>query len=194
MTQIDGTEDRLVRLLAAEGLINRSRRASMRPLPLAAFAAMLAAGFCLGAFWARPPDLPPSHGERYALLLYEGSSYRPAAPGRSPERAAEYGAWARAPHPEGRVISGEELQSQAGVLGPPAPAQVQPAGFFVVETPDRDAALRLAGTCPHIRYGGTVVIRALSGGDAEHIAAAGRSSAMVGRNREEPAWPLLLGS
>ncbi|MBV9883703.1 MAG: hypothetical protein JO276_11895 [Sphingomonadaceae bacterium] len=153
---IDPAEESMVRRLAAEGLINR--RARFRPALSLAVAALLIGVFWLGTMWpTREPDAQPA-GPRYVLLLYEGPDYRPTASGR----AAEYSAWARAPHADGRVVGGEELAGEPTRLGPAFTGPI-PAGFFIVEAGDRAALLRLAASCPHLRHGGSIAIRALTG-------------------------------
>jgi hypothetical protein len=38
-----------------------------------------------------------------------------------------------------------------------------PRGFFVVSAPDLNAAHQIASTCPHLRYGGRIVIQRIAG-------------------------------
>jgi YCII-related domain-containing protein len=151
----DSREERLVQLLAAEGLLNRRR---FRAAPAAAMLVLLFGAFWLGTIWhLRAPFAAPA-GQRYVLLLYEGPAYRPGT-----GHAAEYAAWMHTPHPDGEVIAGEELTGEGARLGPAPGGELLPAGFFIVEAPDEAALLRLARTCPHLRHGGSIAIRALAG-------------------------------
>ena len=150
----DPHEQALVDRLAAEGLLNRQRRPRLRP---ALVLLALAGAFWLGLAWPRLMPGGAPEGRQYVLLLYEGPAFRSVPGGH----AAEYGAWARAAHADGRVIGGGELGGTPASLGPPAGAAPPPAGFFIVTAPDSAAALRLARTCPHLRHGGTIAVRAL---------------------------------
>jgi hypothetical protein len=80
----------------------------------------------------------------------------------------EYVAWARRGREDGVVEGGEKLREdtdvvieRAGILGeiPPKPAQSRLAGYFLVRAADRRAAVEIARTCPHVRYGGSIVVR-----------------------------------
>lgn len=48
--------------------------------------------------------------------------------------------------------------------GPFAEAKEVVAGFYVIEAPDLDAALRIAGANPAVRQGGGVEVRPVAGG------------------------------
>jgi hypothetical protein len=109
---------------------------------------------------------------RYALLINE----RPGAndPLDEHERAAlsaEYMSF----HDDPRVVGGEHLQPAEtattvriadGELlltdGPFADTKEIFGGFFLVEAPDLDSVLELAGRVPALRFGGSVEIRPLA--------------------------------
>lgn len=142
----------------------------------------LALAACLAAFFAgisisdrgagRGPTAPAAPA-RYLLLLYEDESYRaPVTPAEREARVAEYVEWAAELRERGIEIEGEELAPSAeadrlegrvdGVevaRGAPAGPAGRLAGYFVVEAPDRAAALAIARTTPHLEHGGTVVVR-----------------------------------
>jgi hypothetical protein len=42
---------------------------------------------------------------------------------------------------------------------PPSSSETRLAGFFMIRAPDDRSALEIARTCPHVRYGGSIVIR-----------------------------------
>lgn len=148
----DRLEQALVEQLAAEGLISRRQ---WRPLGSVVLCVALAAAFWLGLAWHSLKPDAESGGQKYVLLLYEGPDFQRVPGGHG----AEYAAWARASHPDGRVIDGEELDAALASLGPSAGSAAQPAGFFIIEASDAAAALRLARTCPHLRHGGSIQIR-----------------------------------
>ena len=108
---------------------------------------------------------------RYALLIHE----RPGAYDgvEAQERAAitaEYVALLTDP----RIVGGERLQPAAtattvrlaaGELlltdGPFADTKEVFGGYYLVEAPDLDSALELAGRIPALRFGGSVEVRPL---------------------------------
>lgn len=114
----------------------------------------------------------------FALLLYGaeplGDSISSAA------RAAEYTAWAQQVHAAARVVGGESLGTPVAALAVQVVGRGEDSvivaedstggsdfiGYFLVTAPDRDAALQLAKYCPHLKYGGRVVIRRVRPGEA----------------------------
>ena len=158
-------EHRLRDTLATRGLIRAP--ATRRPLWVARVG-LVAAGFLLGVLVrggprsARPADVDGKPG-RYALLLYgvppEDTGAVHAA------RAKEYGAWASAMANGTRWVGGHELAEVVATLGDAdtAPdARIQVAGFFIIEATSRDRAIDVARTCPHLKYGGRVVVMAVA--------------------------------
>lgn len=125
--------------------------------------AALAAAACLAAFLAgraisdRGAGVEPTaRMGTYMILLYEDASYRaPATPEARAARVREYAAWAADLRERGIEIRGEELDP-AGA--PEGPAGVL-SGFFLLEAPSAEAAEEIARTVPHLRHGGTVVVR-----------------------------------
>ena len=63
----------------------------------------------------------------------------------------------------GVQVSGEELSEESAALGPSigsaADGGALPRGFFVIRAGDLAEAQRIASTCPHLRYGGRIVIK-----------------------------------
>lgn len=149
-----------VQRLQRSGLLGRPTR-SWQPW---ARAAMMLIVFGIG--WgvrgrtmASPPAEGPAPG--WAIVLYGGATTDSAS---HAVRAREYGAWAGAAHPDAQVVGGEALGEAGPIMGdsPSAAAIPDPiVGFFLVQAADREAAERLARTCPHLRYGGRVVVRAV---------------------------------
>jgi hypothetical protein len=122
---------------------------------------------------ALPGTVGPASPERWLLLLYEDAAYRaPATPEETAARVAEYVAWVEDLLEQGVAVDGEELagpvesemlDGRRGAIetGPGAPSGPvgTVAGYFVVEAPDREAAIAIARTSPHLAHGGTVVVR-----------------------------------
>ena len=153
-------EPRVVAALRADGLI-RSRSLWSQPMRIAASLLIFAAGALAGRYVSPESFLTPrpNPSSRYLLLL--AGDVTPAADGSS--RADEYGAWARSLAARGIAVSGEELSSHAEVVTHKAsltfPDLSSVGGYFVIEASDDAAAAALARTCPHIKYGGSIVVR-----------------------------------
>jgi hypothetical protein len=157
-----GLEERTVAALRARGLLRgRAMRWRLRPAGWLAAAGILVAVFLAGFASGRAGRVAPRPEASFALILY-GSVGGDSA--TQMERAAEYGRWARAQHEAGRVVGGEALGDFISAAGSDTVAAGGPedlVGFFLVQAPDRAAAARLAAGCPHVKYGGRVVVRAI---------------------------------
>jgi hypothetical protein len=105
---------------------------------------------------------------RFALFLYEGPDYHQPTPGGMDQRVEEYVAWASAKRTDGAVEGGEKLKdgddmaiepdgSAGAVPSPPGGARL--AGYFLIRAADQRTALEIARSCPHVRYGGRIVLR-----------------------------------
>ncbi len=136
-------EHAIVDALRRDGLIAPQPR---QRWPLLAAAAAVVAFIAGMNVPHRAPRGTESSQPRFVLLLYSGET-RASRPGHR----EEYAAWARRMASQGTPISGEELADGADEDGP--------RGFFIVGAPDVDAARRIAATCPHVRYGGRIVVR-----------------------------------
>jgi hypothetical protein len=137
-------EDRVVRALVASGAIGQRRR--YWPWIVATAAALVLA---VGLQWFRTPR--PAPGVSYMLLLYDNdSTLRRPESAEGARRFAEYAQWADSLQRVG------ELERTAALAGPG-----EISGFFIVRAPTDAAAARIAAACPHLRYGGRVVVRRL---------------------------------
>jgi hypothetical protein len=112
----------------------------------------------------------PPTGNRYALLLYADSTFR--SEGSAAERVAEYTEWARALRADSRLELGERLRDSARVVSyqgdaSPGLRDESPfgvmAGLFIITASGMADAVALAATCPHVRYGGRIVVRPIAG-------------------------------
>jgi hypothetical protein len=164
-----GLEGATVSALAARGLLRRASRGRGIPawLAVAASLVLFLGGLTVGRL-GETPVAPDDGRPRFALFLYEGPEYDPPAPERMAERVQEYVTWAREQREHGVVEGGEKLRDDAdleiepdGSTGEPplAPSGSRLAGYFIVQADDRRAAAEIARTCPHVRYGGRIVIR-----------------------------------
>jgi hypothetical protein len=145
--------------LRAAGLIHApaSRPVSRAWLAIAAAVVMFAAGWGAATWAAGRPE--PSAGGRYMLLLYGETS----AASTEAARVREYTEWAREARRGGRRISGERLLDDALPVGTAGGGGLAPPlGFFIVEAPSLEAARALAEGHPHVRHGGTIVVRPIA--------------------------------
>jgi hypothetical protein len=168
---------RVERSLRARGLL-ASRAPDRMPAWLrtagavAAALLLVSAGFWLGALAGGGAGEPAGDtATHYVLLLYEDEDFRPSADEAA--LVAEYRGWAGAVSRRGVTITGEKLDDPGTLFEAPG-ADGLPlrdgdhgsplgrlSGYFVVSVADRAEALAIAGTCPHLRHGGRVVLRQL---------------------------------
>jgi hypothetical protein len=108
---------------------------------------------------------------QYAVLIYAGDSAHggDAEPGEleaHDRHAAELeasGCLAAAFALEPRVAA-TSIRDDVVTDGPFVDAKEVVAGFYVIDAPDLDAALRIAGRNPVVRQGGGVEVRPVAGG------------------------------
>jgi hypothetical protein len=158
-------EDATVRRLAEAGLLGR-RRAGWRVRLAAAAAALalFALGVAVGSRRGSPGTTPASGTPRFVLLLYDAPDEKALTDAQMEARVAEYRSWARGVRASGREIAGEKLEPQALPLGPPEGAGTgwPLGGYFVISAKDLDAAVDVARSCPHLKHGGRVEVRAIA--------------------------------
>jgi hypothetical protein len=99
----------------------------------------------------------------FVIFLIQGPSYRDAStPQEESLRIDEYRNWARKIRQEGIPLSGIKLHPETSFLGTfDVPDRVGSgiAGYFLVEADDFARAAAIAGSCPHLQYGGQIEIR-----------------------------------
>lgn len=150
---------------AAPARLERRLRASLTPVrtrsparaAMAALAAFLAGlfGYFLGARAAAPTA--PATGPAFALF-FEERDWPPSAP---LDRAG-YAEHAQRLRADDAWIAGEKLTDDAGWLVQSDGSAVRPrdinfSGWFLVRAPDYDAAIAIARSSPHRRFGGVLV-------------------------------------
>jgi hypothetical protein len=162
-----GLEDATVTALRARGLLGgrpaRRRRVVTTIAGLAAAAALFAGGVLVGRRSEPPPAAATS---RFLLLLYEGPQYRQPPAGEEAGRVREYAAWAGERAAREELVAGEKLRDAGevvvrrdGTSSPPVAGAERLAGYFVVRAATAGGAVEIARSCPHLRYGGSIVIR-----------------------------------
>jgi hypothetical protein len=132
--------------------------------------AALVIGVWVGPLLRHPATSPTSEtaaAPRYMLLLYEDGTFQTGGAADEERRVREYGAWARSLAQKGILVAGDELASSGEALRREGRPQAlgapelgdQPDGYFVIVAPDDARAEEIASTCPHLRYGGKVIVR-----------------------------------
>jgi hypothetical protein len=159
---------------ALEGAtLARLRRTGALPSPRGArrtWLAVAAAGvafFAVGLFvGGRRAAIPEERSSvpRFALFLYDAPGETPLDERRMEQRVEEYRSWARWLRARGHEIRGEKLEPQGRRLGPSGTGEDgwPLGGYFVISAKDLDAAVVLARSCPHLKHGGRVEVRAIA--------------------------------
>lgn len=108
----------------------------------------------------------------YMLLLHEEPmDYSQLSPEQIQGVIAEYVAWRHQIEAEGKFVGGEKLKDEGGkhlsgaggalrvTDGPYTEAKEVIGGFFTIAAADYDEAVKTAGGCPHLKYGGRIELR-----------------------------------
>lgn len=160
-------EEKIVGELKARGRIrpvHRAHRWLAAAVAAAASFLLFAAGLAAGNYLNRTPATMTS-GPKFMLLLYEDADYIAPRPGESADRVAQYRDWAGDLGAQGRFVGGEKLKDAAatlpsGEVSPPRePGPGSLAGYFIIAASDPPEAIAIARHCPHLRYGGRIVVR-----------------------------------
>jgi len=174
-------EERTVRALHARGLLSAPGRRLSTPARIAAgllaaaalYVLGMATGWRLAAPWSQPGPAPAA-GSEFMLLLHdpEGES-RSLSESEHEKRVGEYVAWARHLAESGALVDGNELAGDGrlvtGPSGAPGVAEGVHSdgtsvlgGYFLIRARDYADAVRIAGDCPHLEYGGEIEIRRIN--------------------------------
>lgn len=157
---------RVTRTLTARGLLRRPSTSRRWIGAMAAAVLLFVIGLTVGR--GTTAGGPASAGPRFVLLLYQDASFEP---GPTPHaHYDEYAAWAQGLRDRGKLVSGTALDSASVLLhaaagglevthnGVASAAGVV-GGFFIIRAASNAEALAIAETCPHLRYGGRIVLR-----------------------------------
>jgi hypothetical protein len=153
-----------------ETLRSRGRLRPRRRRVLAVSAALAAAVllFLAGRLSARVRDPWSDSRPEFVLLVYEGPGFDRSA--GVPALFAEYDAWARGLQARGLLLHGRALERGSTLLqASGGRVSVEPhevaadagtiTGFFILRAADSAQALAIARTCPHLKHGGTLILR-----------------------------------
>lgn len=160
-------EESVVQALYREGLLRIKRRGFAvylrQAAVLAACIALFAGGVLVGK--RTRPAPAASAGSRYVLLLSQIDGPQGSDPILEAQRVTEYRDWARNQRAAGHLLLGEKLEDDALLLKDPnagievVHSQDSVSGLFLIAAQNLDGAVAVARTCPHLRYGGRIVIR-----------------------------------
>ena len=156
-------EARVRSTLAARGLI---RQPTPRIASWVTRAGLIAAGMVVGvllhAAWPQRSSRPSAQPGQYVLLLLGETHGDTGLVHVARER--EYGQWASSLTNGARWVGGHELGDVVEDVGPKpdgAPSVDRLAGYFVIDASSREQAAEVARACPHVKYGGRVVVMAI---------------------------------
>lgn len=156
-------EEAVVRRLRESGALRSHPRRGRGALAAAAAGVVLfALGLAVGARRAAPAPSEPSLPQ-FVLLLYDPPAESPVSEAQMAARVDEYRLWAKGVRAGGAAIRGEKLEGEGRILGPPASELGWPlGGYFVVAAKNWDAAVAVARSCPHLKHGGRIEVRAVA--------------------------------
>jgi hypothetical protein len=163
-------EERVVQSLKQFRLLTPARHFWLRHSRVASVA--LAASllfFVLGAIamkWFSGPA-PRSTTPEFMLVLNENPAQRGISRETELQVAKEYGNWARQLSQQGLFVDGNKLKNDVPVVkiinGHPVAMEntsgEKIAGFFLISAANYQQAIKIAETCPHAKYGGTIEVR-----------------------------------
>ena len=157
-------EARVRSSLAARGLL---RQSPSRAASWISRAGLIAAGIVIGALlhisWSGGSGRPSAQPGQYVLFLLGETPGDTGAVHVARER--EYGQWASSLAKGTRWVGGHELGDVVYEIGPKlvrTSAADRLAGYFVIDAPSREVATEVALSCPHLKYGGRVVLMAIA--------------------------------
>jgi len=129
-------------------------------------------GVSMAGLLARAQTPAKASGGVFILLLHEDGSFK-NLPDKEAQ-IAEYREWADKLGKAGQLVDAAKLQDNGMIVESKGQRKVTAAelpgtgngvaGYFVVRAQDYDAAVKLALTCPHVKYGGRVIVRQLEQG------------------------------
>jgi hypothetical protein len=153
-------EDRTVQELKRRGLFRRSSPRILKPaLSLLLVGILFSAGFFLGKNNVHSNNSVPANN-LYLLLLYNAPNSL-----ESKSHAKEYAQWFKSI--DNKAIGGDELKNGGWSLmanNKPLPINAlegtrMATGYFIIQSNSEAEALRLAATCPHLKYNGQIEVR-----------------------------------
>lgn len=159
-------EGKTIAAIKSKGLFRISNAAATYTKLIAGLAVLIIiflAGYFIGH--RSTTDRQPLKGKQQYLMLL----FQPAGFVSNPSHAQEYAAWYNSLRAKQIMNSGEELKAQGWTIalqGPetavnPLNSDRGPTGFFTYYASSGDEALKIASTCPHLKYKGSIELRTI---------------------------------
>ena len=111
---------------------------------------------------------------QFMLLLHEQpADFSDVSPEEIQAIIAKYDAWRDSLSERGLLMGGQKLADEGGrwlrrgqdalsvVDGPYTEAKEIIGGYFIIAADDYDQAVKIAGECPHLDFGGRIELRAI---------------------------------
>jgi hypothetical protein len=153
-------KSRIRRDLSGRGLIRRREWSRVSGGLAAGLVALtlFGGGLVLGR---RSTGTAAESGPRFVLLLYDPAGFDRTVP--EPTLVEEYRSWA---HSLGdRLALGEKLGAEERLLGQDHAAAAGAAGplggLFIIRARNLEEAMKIARSCPHLKHGGVIAVRAI---------------------------------
>ncbi len=157
-------EEQLVNQLKFEGHIKEKKMNNIGKIVIGIAASVLL--FMGGAWYGKSTSqhvtITPEMG--YMLLLHEDDRFTPGEP---MEMFEEYGAWMQNTFARGVKITGQELVNEAVLvrkgtqnINRGEETTTRTTGYFILEASSLEEAIAVAEENPHVKYGGTVEVKA----------------------------------
>lgn len=165
-------QHRVQRTLSQRGLLRQRHARTWYPAAaIAAGLALIGLGYILG----QAPDRGRAAADglgRFALFLYEDAGFDTSR--TEAELVGEYSAWAAELRARGQLDVGAQLAGTERLLVPTADSVAIDTrgvdtdagtltGIFIIRAATETEALDIAGSCPHLKYGGRVAVRPIVG-------------------------------
>jgi hypothetical protein len=157
-------EDNIVAELKNQGLIKNTRTMNSYikyAVGIAASVIIFFAGNVVGKQSGGATEIDPLNG--YIMILKEDVNFKPGDPMQMFE---EYSSWMNGLYNKGVKISGQELKNEALEVTASATTALdgnsdsRTTGYFVIETKTKEEALAVVKDNPHLKYGGTIELKA----------------------------------
>jgi hypothetical protein len=165
-----GAQERIAQALQNAAHHARQERS---PMKVSWLAAALLAGVVLGG--AAGLTIKPKSevaavaaGPTFLLLLHESTrEHQDVTAAQMDSIVGEYRNWARRLENEQKLVGAEKLRDEAGRWLDPAGTlklsepDEHVSGYFVIRAQNYDDAVAIARSSPHLKYGGTIEVRAI---------------------------------
>ena len=155
-------ETRTVQHLKSRGLVGANFTAAHKYFKLTSLIFIAAVLFVSGYYWGNTISQSPgfSNDDQYLILLYNPFNFV-----EGEGHAKEYGKWFRSIR--SKAVEGDELKDAKWMIEvqggkPVVHSEVnneKATGYFIIRAGSEAEALKIAATCPHLKYKGRLEVR-----------------------------------